>query len=336
MLKKSSTKAPFTKQKPKITAKKIDQSAEDLAAIEKYKNYLDAERNYSEYTVLNYINDIKEFKDFLSSNEFGYLVSVNKSNIARYYISYLSEKNYKKKSIARKISSLRTFYRYLERQGTVDDNIFENIETPKLDKPLPKVLYFNEIAAIYESIDQSTALGMRDMAILEILYGSGLRVSELCALTEKDLDYRNKTIKVFGKGHKERYVPLNENAISSIKKYLLVGRPELRFNSKYPDTPVIFLNNHGGPLTTRGVRVILNNIIDHSSESLHISPHTLRHTFATHLLDGGADLRSVQEMLGHSNLSTTQIYTHVSKEQLKRVYLESHPRIDKKEKKDEN
>ncbi len=336
MLRKGNTKAPFAKQKVKITAKKIDESLLDQEAIEKYKTYLEGERNYSDYTILNYLNDIKEFKDFLSSNEFGYLVSVDKQNIARYYISNLSEKNFKKKSIARKISSLRTFYRYLERQGMVKENIFENVESPKLDKPLPKVLYFNEITAIYESIDTSTALGMRDMAILEILYGSGLRVSELCALTEKDFDYRNKTIKVFGKGSKERYAPLNEKAISAIKKYLLVGRPELRFNSKYEETPHIFVNNHGGPLTTRGVRVILNNIIDRSSESLHISPHTLRHTFATHLLDGGADLRSVQEMLGHSNLSTTQIYTHVSKEQLKRVYMESHPRINQKENKNEN
>lgn len=329
MVKKKNTKAPFTKSKT-IIGKKIDQSIIDEEAINKYKTYLDAERNYSEYTVLNYINDINEFKTFLSENEFGYLTSLTKQNIARYYISYLSEKNYKKKSIARKISSLRTFYRYLERQGIINDNIFENVETPKLDKPLPKVLYFNEIEEIYASIDTSTALGMRDFAILEILYGSGLRVSELCNLTEKDLDYRNKTIKVFGKGHKERYVPLNEKAISSIKRYLLVSRPELRINSKYEEPVQLFLNNHGGPLTTRGVRVILNNIIDRSSENLHISPHTLRHTFATHLLDGGADLRSVQEMLGHSNLSTTQIYTHVSKEQLKRVYLESHPRITKK------
>lgn len=335
MVKKRNTLAPFAKQKTKITAKKIDQATLDQEAIEKYRIYLDAERNYSNYTVLNYLNDINEFKDFLSSNEFGYLVSVNKPNIARYYISFLSEKNYKKKSIARKISSLRSFYRYLERQGIIKENVFENIESPKLDKPLPKVLYFNEIEAIYASIDQETALGMRDLAILEILYGAGVRVSELCALTEKNFDFRNKTIKVYGKGSKERYIPINEQAIESIKKYLLVGRPELRFNSKYEESPNIFLNNHGGPLTTRGVRVILNNIIDKSSESLHISPHTLRHTFATHLLDGGADLRSVQEMLGHSNLSTTQIYTHVSKEQLKKVYLEAHPRIAKKENKDE-
>ncbi len=332
MVKKKNTKAPFTKAKSTPLIKKIDHASIDEEAINKYRAYLNDERNYSEYTILNYINDIKEFKEFLGTNEFGYLTSVNKTNIARYYISHLSEKNYKKKSIARKISSLRTFYRYLEREGIVNDNIFENVETPKLDKPLPKVLYFNEISAIYASIDTTTALGIRDFAILEILYGSGLRVSELCNLTEKELDYRNKTIKVFGKGHKERYVPLNEQAISSIKKYLLVARPELRLNSKYPEPDVLFLNNHGGPLTTRGVRVILNNIIERSSESLHISPHTLRHTFATHLLDGGADLRSVQEMLGHSNLSTTQIYTHVSKEQLKRVYLEAHPRINKGEK----
>lgn len=324
MIKKGNSKAPFVKGKAKPSVKSI--TITDDEAIRKYEMYLEAERNYSEYTVLNYINDVKDFKEFLSSNEFGSLVKVDKPNIARYYISHLSESDYKKKSIARKLSSVRSFYHYLEKLGLIKENIFESVESPKLDKTLPKVLYLNEIDAIFDSVDNSTAIGKRDSAILEILYGSGLRVSELCSLTEKNFDFRNKTVKVFGKGHKDRYVPISDKAIEAVKLYIMVGRPELIFNSNQEDTGILFLNHHGGSLTTRGVRVILDNILKRTSDNIHVSPHTLRHSFATHLLDGGADLRSVQEMLGHNNLSTTQIYTHVSKEQLKRVYLENHPR----------
>lgn len=324
MIKRGNSKAPFVKGKTKSPTKEL--TIKDEEAIQKYKIYLEAERNYSEYTVLNYIKDVEDFKDFLSSNEFGQLVKVDKPNIARYYISYLSENDYKKKSIARKLSSIRSFYHYLEKLGLIKENVFESVESPKLDKTLPKVLYLNEIDAIFDSVDNSTAIGKRDSAILEVLYGSGLRVSELCSLTEKNFDYRNKTVKVFGKGHKDRYVPISDKAIEAVKLYVMVGRTELIFNSNQEDTGILFLNHHGGPLTTRGVRVILDNILKRTSDNIHVSPHTLRHSFATHLLDGGADLRSVQEMLGHNNLSTTQIYTHVSKEQLKRVYLENHPR----------
>lgn len=327
MLKTSRSKAPFAKNKNKNIIPKNTPRVADDEVIEKYQMYLEVERNYSGYTVLNYIHDIKEFKEFLSSNDFGNLLTIDKTNIARYYISYLSEKNYKKKSIARKISSIRSFYRYLERQGIIKENIFESVESPKLDKPLPKVLYINEMEEIFKAIDDSTAIGKRDLAIIEVLYGSGLRVSELCALTEKNLDFQNKTVKVFGKGHKERYVPLSDKAIMALKKYIIIARPELVLNSKMADSNYLLVNHHGGALTPRGVRVILDNILAKTSDNIHVSPHTLRHTFATHLLDGGADLRSVQEMLGHSNLSSTQIYTHVSKEQLKKVYMKSHPRL---------
>ena len=326
MIKKTPSKAPFVKPKPKVqTSFKI----KDEEAIEKFKLYLEAEKNSSDYTVISYIKDIEDFKDFLSSNGFGNLLDVDKPNIPRYYISYLSDANYQKKSIARKLSSVRSFYHYLEKMGYIKSNVFESVESPKLDKTLPKVLYSNEIEAIYASIDTSTALGKRDLAILEVLYGSGLRVSELCSLTIKDFDFRNKTVKVFGKGHKDRYVPISDKAIIAVKEYNIVARNELLLNTTLEATDLLFLNHHGGPLTSRGVRVILDNILKRTSDNIHITPHTLRHTFATHLLDGGADLRSVQQMLGHNNLSTTQIYTHVSKEQLKKVYLASHPRNKK-------
>lgn len=225
---------------------------------------------------------------------------------------------------------MRTFYRYLEQEGIVDQNPFDIIETPKAEKALPKFLYPTEIEHIFASIDTTTAIGKRDMLIMELLYGSGLRVSELCSLEPSNIDYANEMIKVFGKGHKERYVPMNQHSIKALHEYLELGRPELVLKTELEDTPFLLVNHRGGPLTTRGVRVILDNIIDRAAEHTHIHPHMLRHTFATHLLDGGADLRSVQEMLGHANLSSTQIYTHVSKEQLKREYMENHPRQNRK------
>ena len=299
--------------------------------ISKYKEYLAVERNYSEYTVNGYIKDIEDFYLYLKSDNFGNLLSIVKGNVPRYYLSYLStSEGLKKKSIARKLSSLRTFYRYLEREGIIEENPFDMIETPKADKVLPKVLYKNEINNIFDSIDTSNAVGKRDILIMELLYGSGLRVSELCSLEESSIDYSNGMIKVFGKGHKERYVPMNSHIVKALREYIEIARPELVLKNELKDTSLLLVNKRGGPLTTRGVRVILNNIIDRAAEHTHIHPHMLRHSFATHLLDGGADLRSVQEMLGHANLSTTQIYTHVSNEQLKREYMEKHPRQNRK------
>ena len=323
------------KQTAKVTTKKttevVEKKDRSNEAIAMYRDYLAVERNYSPYTVQSYIKDIEDFYLYLKGDNFGNLLSITKSNIPRYYLSYLStSEELKKKSIARKLSSLRTFYRYLEREGMVDVNPFESIETPKADKVLPKVLYKNEIDNLFNSIDTSNAIGKRDMLIMELLYGSGLRVSELCSLEESDIDYANEMIKVFGKGHKERYVPINHHIIDALRSYVEVARPELILKNELKNNPFLLVNHRGGPLTTRGVRVILNNIIDRASEHTHIHPHMLRHTFATHLLDGGADLRSVQEMLGHANLSSTQIYTHVSKEQLKQSYMDNHPRQNSK------
>jgi len=328
MYNKKNTKAPFVKRNNVVSeSNKI--SFEEV--LDKFKEYLLFERSYSEYTSINYIHDLEEFNNYLIESDYGDPLRLTNSNIAMYYISYLNENGFKKKSIARKISSVRSFYKYAVKNKFVENNIFLGVESPKLDKPLPKVLFNSEINEIFNAIDTLTPLGMRDKAIMEILYGSGLRVSELCSLTNRMIDYSAKTVKVFGKGKKERYVPLSDESIESLLKYLKIARPQLRYNSKEEDTDLIFLNHHGGALTTRGVRVIINNILDKTGDNLHVSPHTLRHTFATSLLDGGADLRSVQEMLGHSSLSTTQIYTHVSKEQLKRVYLEHHPRNNMEE-----
>lgn len=303
---------------------KKDYEALSKDAIGIYQQYLTSERNYSENTVQSYVSDICEFADFLKVEEMGTLLTA-RSTHARNFMTRLFNSGFKRKSIARKLSSLKTFYRYLITEKRVDKNPFELIESPKVEKSLPRFLYKEEIEKIFNSIDTSTAIGKRNIAIMEILYGSGLRVSELCTLTEKNLDFANAMIKVLGKGSKERYVPMNQRTIDALNQYLYVGRKELILKVEKAAPNELFVNHNGGALTSRGVRVIINKILEDAAEATHVYPHMLRHTFATHLLDGGADLRSVQEMLGHSNLSTTQIYTHVSTEQLKKS-MENHPR----------
>ncbi len=322
------------KKTVKSNINKIDISKDNKNKIEealtKYHNYLEVEKNYSTYTVQNYFKDIQDFKKFLETENYGDLLKIRSENIARYYISYLVNLGFAKKSIARKISSLRAFYKYLTVEGMLERSYFENVETPKLDKQLPKFLYQNEIEMMFNKIDKTTSIGKRDYALLELLYGSGLRVSEICTITEKNLDFPNEMIKVYGKGSKERYVPMNQRTIDALKEYIYLGRPSLIQKVELNAPNELFVNHHGGALTPRGVRVILDKIIDATGELGHVYPHMIRHTFATHLLDGGADLRSVQTMLGHENLSTTQIYTHVSKEQIKESYMLNHPRQNRK------
>ena len=286
---------------------------------------------YSEYTISNYLKDVNDFEDYLKTEEMGDLLSIKTKNIGRYYVSHLTGLGYKPKTVNRHVSSLRSFYRFLQRKEYVKDNLFSEVETLKNPKNLPHFLYTNEINAMFNSIDTTTALGRRNLAILEILYGSGVRVSELCSLTEKSIDFSDQTLKVFGKGHKERIVPISSKAKEALRNYLALGRTELLLRNEDNNPEELFLNHHGGPLTPRGVRVILNDIVDKAADTFKVSPHMLRHTFATSLLDGGADLRSVQEMLGHVNLSTTQIYTHVSKEKIKEAYMENHPRQRKED-----
>lgn len=301
-------------------------------ALTIFENYLSVERNYSDYTVSNYIKDIKDFNEFLLEEGYDPILEQNSDRISRYYISRLST-IYAKTSINRKISSIRTFYRLMKERGIVKINPFEETQTIKKDKMLPHYLQKSEIEEMFNAIDTNKPLGMRDSVIMELLYGSGLRVSELCNLEYKDFDFSNKLVKVYGKGAKERYVPMSDKAIQAIDLFNSVGRPELLLLNKDKEKPKEFLlNKNGTGLTTRGVRVILNNIIEKTADTFKISPHMLRHTFATHLLDGGADLRSVQEMLGHVNLSTTQIYTHVSMEQTMKAYMEHHPRQIKENK----
>jgi integrase/recombinase XerC len=229
-----------------------------------------------------------------------------------------------RKSVARKISSLRSLYRFFMREGYCKDNPFSFASLPKKEWSIPKFLYEEELAKLFEVSDLSTPLGQRNQALLELLYATGIRVSECCGLTLEDLDFHMETILVTGKGNKQRYVPLGSYAQNILRIYIQDGRNKL-LKKKEPSS-ALFLNAKGGSLTDRGVRYILNDMIEKASLTMHMSPHMLRHTFATHMLNEGADLRTVQELLGHAHLSTTQIYTHVSKERLRSVYMQHHPR----------
>ena len=293
--------------------------------INKYESYLENEKNYSKYTILNYINDINEFNDYIKLNKFGTFQTAN-PNVARYYIAYLNQKGFKSRSVARKLCSLRSFYRFLVREGLTEVNVFLEVNAPKQEHHLPQFLYAEEIDSLFEAINTNDVIGKRDYALLELLYGTGMRVSEFCNLKLGDLDFYNNNLIVMGKGGKERYLPISNNIKNALIDYIEYSRNHLLVRNKTGNTDYLFLNFKGGPLTPRGVRVILNNLTEKTAEHMKLSPHMLRHSFATHLLDNGADLRSVQELLGHVNLSTTQIYTHVSKEKLKSAYMDFFPR----------
>ncbi|MBO8159339.1 MAG: tyrosine recombinase XerC [Thermosyntropha sp.] len=292
-----------------------------------FLDYLYIEKNASPLTIQNYKIDLEQFIDFISEkyeiekNEIG-LDFLNHKEV-RDYLIYLKEKGLKPSSSARKLASLRSLVRYLCRENILDDNPLAALSTPKQDKRLPKFLYPSEVEALINAPDVNTPFGQRDKAILETLYASGIRVGELVSLNIKDFSLHDDFIKVRGKGDKERLVPLGSKAREALGIYIEKGRNELL---KESCEEAIFLNRFGSRLSDRGVRGIIDKYISEVSCNLKISPHTLRHTFATHLLNNGADLRSVQEMLGHVKLSTTQIYTHLTRENIKAVYENTHPR----------
>lgn len=239
-------------------------------------------------------------------------------------MAQLQEKGLSKSTVARKLAALRSFYRYLTREEIINANPMTNVTTPKLEKRLPKFLYYQEVEALLNAPDASNQ-GQRDKAILETIYGGGLRVSELVGMNMGDIDFSLGYARVFGKGSKERIVPLGGAALRALKQYISCGRKELEAKS-ISRQEALFLNKYGGRLSARSVRNIVNKYVAQAALTQKISPHALRHSFATHLLEAGADLRSVQELLGHVKMATTQVYTHVTKKQLKTVYQKTHPR----------
>lgn len=299
--------------------------------LESFTNYLLIEKNYSEHTVSNYIRDIKHFESFIMREELaGSLLDVRRERLARHYLSYLDEQKYARKTIVRHISSLRTFYDFLMKQKDIEVNIFKNLETPKVPKKLPKLIQDDEIAYLFKSIDRFKPLGFRNHLILDLLFSCGLRASELIEMTIKDIQLEREQILIHGKGHKDRYVPLHQKLIDDMKHYLTFIRPLLLAKGQDSFIDRVFINYKGSPLTVRGLQIILKKIIIDSGETYKIHPHMLRHAFATTLLNHGADLRVVQELLGHSHLKSTQIYTHISSEILKEKYQTTHPRMVKK------
>ncbi|WCK52908.1 tyrosine recombinase XerC [Aneurinibacillus sp. Ricciae_BoGa-3] len=287
-----------------------------------FKQYLQIEKNASALTILNYEKDIRAFKAFMEQHAINDYAAVSYVHV-RSYLSELAHQAYSRRTIARKLSAMRSFYRFMLREELVEQNPFKTVSTPKLDKRLPNFLYPKEVEMLLELPDTTTPIGIRDRSIMEMLYSSGMRVSELVHLTVRSIDVSVGTALVYGKGAKERYVPLGTFALEAHRLYLQEARPALSQGKKVDE---LFLNARGTAITDRSIRRIIEKYVGRASEALKVSPHTFRHSFATHLLDNGADLRSVQEMLGHSNISSTQIYTHVTRERLRMVYNQAHPR----------
>jgi tyrosine recombinase XerC len=280
--------------------------------IPQFLSHLEIEKNYSPHTILNYRIDLEEFFAFLEKTPFK---DVDYPFLRR-YLALIRQKNLKPRTVARKLSCLRSFFKYLQREGLVDKNPAVLLITPKLDKPLPKFMSEAETIKLIESPKDDKLMSLRDRAIFETLYSTGIRVSELVGLNVDSVDGIGNVIRVMGKGRKERIVPIGDKAVGAIHHYC-AERPV--------QTRALFLNKSGKRLTDRSVRNIINKYILRECINQHVSPHVFRHSFATHLLNNGADLRSVQELLGHVNLSTTQIYTHLTTEKLKSIYDKAHP-----------
>ena len=306
----------------------------DLEAVDEFIEYLQNNKNYSINTVEAYKRDILEFKDFLHDEHMAKdLLHIRNKDTANYYVSFLGKSNLETSSIHRKISAINSFYEYLLKDEIIRDNYFKGVETPKMPKRLPKTLKEDEVMMLFEACDKNTKLGYRNYCILGCLYGCGMRVSELCDLQIKDIDFIERVIILHGKGSKDRRVIMYEDLAISLKHYISTYRLELLYNSKDYENRYVFLNKNGTQLTRVGVRKILEKLVTDCGEMFHISPHMLRHNFATAMLNGGADLRTVQELLGHESLSTTQIYTHVSYEKMKESYDKAFPRAGKVDKK---
>lgn len=300
-------------------------NADSKQDLEDFKSYIIAEKNFSKHTAKAYCSDILSFLVWMDEQS---CEDINFSKV-REYLHFIQKFNYKKTTIARKIASLRTFYKYLYRERKVDSNPAMNLTNPKRPKSLPKFLTPDEVEQILNNTKIETPAGYRNRTILELLWATGMRISELSGLNFGDLNLEHNEIKVFGKGSKERIILVTDRAKSFLERYIESARDLIPKGFPVPDksedSPV-FINNTGYRLQTRTVRNVINEVVEKINLPKHVTPHMFRHSFATHLIENGADLRVVQELLGHASISNTQIYTHVSTQHLKDVYNETHPR----------
>jgi integrase/recombinase XerD len=292
----------------------------DISILKEYSSYLLSERNCSKETVEFYLKDIKQFMEYLKEKNTD--IQKTESEDIMSFMKSLLDLDAKHTTLSRKLTSIKNFFMFLLSEGKIEKNPSENIETPKLNKNLPDSMTMEEINLLLESISGDDWMSLRDRALLETIYACGLRVSESVNLTMESINFKEEFVIVLGKRMKERIIPISSTAIKAINNYLASSRPVL--NSK--QSKYLFLNRFGGQLSRMSVWNILKERSIKAGLKIHLHPHILRHSFATHLLEGGADLRSVQEMLGHSSIITTEIYTHVSRKFIKEIYNAYHPR----------
>lgn len=297
--------------------------------VDQFLRYLDAERNYSGKTLVAYQKDLEDFSLFIErrfdSREFD-LTEISKDEI-RAFLGYLSKQQLEKKSIARKLSAVKSFFKFLVNHAAVKTNPGKLIKTPKYEKTVPSFLTVDQIQTVFDFFDDRIPSDARDKAILELFYGSGIRLSELIGLDFSNINFSNQTISVLGKGAKQRIIPIGEKAMSALKHYQSF-RDQIATNGSRCDSKAVFIGKNGKRITPLAIQRMVKKVLARVSDAHKLSPHIVRHSFATHLLDNGADLRAVKDLLGHENLSTTQIYTHITIDRLKNAYKKAHPRAE--------
>lgn len=295
--------------------------------IQAFLDFLVAERSYSQNTVAAYRNDLNQFYQYLSALDASILPrgwgNVTRDHVLSYMLE-MKEREYAVSTIARKVAAVKSFFHFLKSQGVIQHSPAEDLESPKVQKHLPSAITPEEVERLLAAPQGSSPASLRDRAMLEVLYATGLRVSELVSLNVGDVDLESGTLRCVGKGNKERVLPLYERALAFVTDYVQQGRPKLLANDTQEQA--LFLNRRGKRLTRQGLWLIIKRYVQEAGITSHVTPHTLRHSFATHMLRGGAGLREVQEMLGHASISTTQIYTQISNERMRAVYDDSHPR----------
>ncbi|CCV64469.1 Tyrosine recombinase [Alteracholeplasma palmae J233] len=296
--------------------------------INDFKYYLSNELGLSKNTILAYIRDLEQYVEFLNKYQKVTKVSKIEKKHIESYLSSLKRKEINSKSISRKLTSIKKFHHFLLIEKEVDDDVSVHFNTPKISKSLPTVLSIEEVVRLLEAVDKTTELGIRNTALLELIYGSGLRVSELLELKISDIHINQSYVIVTGKGSKERMVPISDMASVAIKNYIIKSRETLLKGKKHS---FLFVNQYGERLSRQGFHKLLKKLGSDSNIETEFSAHTLRHSFATHLLENGMDLRTLQNLLGHEDISTTQIYTHISQKRIKEIYNKAHPRAKEEE-----